>query len=131
MGDPMDGQRWIYFTDEEVKGLQPEFVALLDRARHDAGVPFTITCGFRDPEHNAQVGGVSDSAHLKGLAVDLHCPDSHTAFLIVQACLAVGIKRAGVYHGQPDAEGHVQSTHIHVDFDPDLPQEVLWTGFSH
>jgi len=124
-------KRWIYFTDEEVHGLDNEFVAMLDRARHLAAIPFEITCGFRDAAHNAAVGGVGDSAHLKGLAVDLRCTDSHQAFRIIQAALAVGFKRAGVYHGQPDPQGKVQSTHIHLDNDPNLPQEVMWTGFSH
>lgn len=122
---------YVYFKDEEVAGLDPAFVAKLDQARGIAGIPFTITCGRRDATHNAAVGGVSDSAHLTGHAVDLHAPDSHTAFRIASAALSVGIKRVGVYHGQPDAAGHVQPTHVHIDDDASLPQEVLWTGFSH
>lgn len=33
--------------------------------------PIVITSGYRSPEHNAKVGGVANSQHIKGLAVDL------------------------------------------------------------
>ena len=36
--------------------------------------PIHITSGFRCPELNAAVGGVTDSAHLHGLAADFLCP---------------------------------------------------------
>src|SRR4029077_19829076 len=37
--------------------------------------PVTITSGYRCPELNAAVGGVSDSAHLYGCAADLVVPE--------------------------------------------------------
>jgi len=42
----------------------------LDKAREYIGKPFTITSGLRLANKNAAVGGVSNSAHLKGEAVD-------------------------------------------------------------
>ena len=39
-----------YFRDEEIKNLDLEFVAMLDKARHVSGVPYTITSGYRTPE---------------------------------------------------------------------------------
>ena len=36
------------------------------------GKPMTITCGLRDPEYNREVGGIPNSEHKKGLAVDYH-----------------------------------------------------------
>lgn len=41
-------------------------VQLIDRLK-----PLTVTSGYRCPEHNADVGGVPDSLHIKGLAADL------------------------------------------------------------
>ena len=111
---------WRYFKDEEVVGLDKELVSKLDSARHVSGVPFTITSGKRSPDENQQAGGVQDSAHETGLAVDLRVPDGTSRFLMVSALLQAGFKRMGVY-----------DKHIHVDIDASKPQNVLWVGQSH
>jgi zinc D-Ala-D-Ala carboxypeptidase len=109
-----------FFTDDEIKGLDPEFVALLDWARGRAKIPFVITRGAVTPEQNKKDGGVENSAHLRGLAVDLHLEDGAHRFKMVQALVIAGFKRIGVY-----------DKHVHVDADPTLPQEVMWVGVSH
>lgn len=105
-----------YFTPEEAAGLQPEFVARLVEARKLAMTPFVITSGYRTPEHNAAVGGVPNSAHVRGLAVDLSAHDSVTRFKIVKALLDAGFTRVVLY---------ASDGHIHVDDDASLPQGVL------
>ena len=45
----------------------------LELVRKALGKPIIITSGYRCPALNARVGGVSTSAHTKGLAVDFHC----------------------------------------------------------
>jgi len=117
-------KRWTYFTDEEVANLDTEFVAKLDQARHIAGIPFVITSGFRSPEKNESIlgaGAVADSAHLKGLAVDLRVENSHEVALILDAVKTVGITRRGVYVNQD-----FQPVHVHVDLDPEKPDEVIF-----
>lgn len=111
--------RSVYFSDDEVKGLDQELVAKLDMARKVAGIPFIITCGVRTKEENDLVGGVSDSAHLTGKAVDLRCEDSTARFKMVSGLLSAGFKRV-----------EVASAHIHVDVDEDKPQYVMWLGLS-
>lgn len=106
--------RW--FTDDEVRGLRPELVAVLDYARQRAGVPFIITSGFRTPEQNDAAGGVSNSAHLRGWAVDLRAQDNETRFYIVTALLDVGFKRIVLY---------ASDGHLHADLDPSLPAPIL------
>jgi hypothetical protein len=118
--------RWTYFKDEEVIGLEPEFVAKLELARKAAGIPFIITCGKRTQEANATVGGVQDSAHLRGRGVDLHAGDSQARFRIVKGAIVAGFVRIGIY---TDGEGN--PTHVHLDDDMALPQEVMWNGVSH
>lgn len=44
----------------------------LELVRKALGSPIIITSGYRCPKLNARVGGVSTSAHTKGLAVDFH-----------------------------------------------------------
>lgn len=112
--------KWKYFTDDEVAGLSEELIKMLDEMREIAGMPIVITCGFRSVEHNAEVGGVTDSAHTKGLAVDIHCPDSMTRYILISAAFKVGFKRI-----------EAATEHIHVDIDESLPQNVMWLGVSH
>lgn len=103
-----------YFTDEETAGLQPALVERLVEARHRAMTPFTITEGL------AKGGShVANTAHARGLAVDIRAHDSVTRFKIVKALLDAGFVRVGVY-----------DKHIHADIDPSLPQGVCWVGRS-
>ncbi|HSD40845.1 MAG TPA: D-Ala-D-Ala carboxypeptidase family metallohydrolase [Burkholderiales bacterium] len=46
----------------------------LDRVRRLLGHPLDISSGYRCPELNAAVGGVPNSQHAQGLAVDFTCP---------------------------------------------------------
>jgi len=84
------------FTESEVKGLKHEFVLLLDKARDIAGIPFVINSGFRTPAHNKKVGGVANSAHLTGLAVDLRARTGAETYAIIKSAMEVGIKRIGI-----------------------------------
>ena len=46
---------------------------VLDPAREKLGAPIVVNSGYRCPKHNAAVGGVTNSQHLKGEAADI-CP---------------------------------------------------------
>lgn len=122
--------RYTHFTDAEVEGLDPEFVAKLDLATAKTAeislekrrIPFVITSGFRTAETNQSLGGaVSNSAHLKGLAVDLHVETSHDIWVMVAALNTVGINRVGVY-----VDANCQPVHLHCDVDPDKVPQVLF-----
>ena len=110
---------WKWFSDEEVEGLDPKLVQMLDHARGFAHCPFIITSGLRSREHNEAIGGVGDSAHTRGLAVDLRCEGSRTRFRMVSALLLAGFRRI-----------EVADKHLHADIDPDKPQDVMWLGTS-
>lgn len=103
--------KYKYFTEEEVKGLKPELVQKLDEAREYAGVPFTITSGFRTPEENKRVGGEANSAHLRGFAADIRAVGSTNYKKIVDAGIKAGFERIGFMKGA-----------IHFDCDPTLPK---------
>jgi uncharacterized protein YcbK (DUF882 family) len=98
--------------------IEPDenLVRMLDRARDIAGIPFQINSGVRSPERNAEVGGVDTSAHLTGHAVDIRCATSRHRFVMVCALIEAGFRRIGC-----------AKTFIHVDTDPDKPQDVIWT----
>lgn len=48
-----------------------ETVRMADEIRRRAGVPLKVNSGLRCARHNAEVGGVSNSLHTTGQAVDL------------------------------------------------------------
>lgn len=52
--------------------IDDDLVTLLENIREAAGgKAVTINSGYRSPEHNAAVGGVSNSQHVKGTAADI------------------------------------------------------------
>ena len=56
-------------------------VRKLEELRAVIGLPSQITSGYRPPAYNRMVGGVSNSAHINGLAADIVCPGLSTADL--------------------------------------------------
>lgn len=118
--------QYKYFKAEEVEGLNEEFVAKLDQARHLAGIPFVITSGFRTlPENESLVasGAAPHSSHLQGLAVDLRVQNDHEVYLILSSGIAVGITRYGIY-----TNANNKPTHVHLDVSKDdlHVSEVIW-----
>lgn len=103
--------------DEPGSGEQmdPEFMEMLNKARHLAGVPFKITSGVRSKEVNERCGGVKDSAHLKGLACDISTVDSRTRCRVLYGLIQVGFNRIGI-----------GPNFIHVDDDPSKAEDVTW-----
>lgn len=111
----LETKRYKYFTNEEVKGLKPELVTMLDKARELAGVPFVLTSTLRSPEVNTEVGGVANSAHLGGLAVDIRVRNSNERFRMIKALIEVGFTRIGI-----------AKTFCHADIDKSKPANVTW-----
>lgn len=104
-----------YFSEKEIVGLNPELVKKLDEARHIAGIPFKINSGLRNEEQNKKAGGVADSAHLSGLAVDIACTSDIDRWKIVSAFHKVGFTRIGI-----------AKTFVHGDIDTKKTQNVIW-----
>ena len=106
---------WKYFKEEEVQGLHIPLVDMLDGARELCGFPLVITSGYRDPEKNKAVGGVPDSSHTKGLAVDLSAPkDPFLREKMAWALGRAGFRRAFRY-----------PNHVHVDVDAEKAQDIF------
>lgn len=95
--------------------IEDRLLLRLDAARELAGIPFKITSGYRCPTYNDDIGGVQDSAHVKGLAADI-AADSKQKYPIISALISVGFVRIGVAKG-----------FIHADVDLSKPQKVIWT----
>jgi len=112
-----------YFSKKELSchcgcgfyNFSPVFLRKLTKARIKAGIPFVISSGCRCKAYNKIVGGVENSAHTKGLAVDIAIPNSSNRFTIIKALFYVGFNRIGI-----------ASNFIHVDDDFSKPQNVIW-----
>ena len=57
----------------EYMRLSPKLVEVLERIRNHVGRPVTIMSGYRPSDYNREVGGVSNSTHMDGLAADINC----------------------------------------------------------
>ena len=95
--------------------VHPQLVLALDLARTYAGIPFTISSGFRCQEHNANVGSKPTSSHTRGMAADIVYANGSDGLVMLKALLPY-FDRVGVGDG-----------FIHVDIDPDKPSPALWT----
>jgi hypothetical protein len=102
-------------SDPKMIGVSDKLMSMLDNARTIADVPFIITSGLRTVESNKKTGGVPDSAHLKGLAVDLACSDSFNRYKIIYGLFVGGFKRIGI-----------AKDHIHADIDETKDQFLIF-----
>ena len=107
----------IPVCEHAVRGVvSRSFIASLNQLEELCGFELHFNSGFRCPVCNKAAGGVPNSGHLRGLAVDVSAPDSGTRFRIVQASLKVGFRRIGI-----------GKNFIHLDTDDRLPQNMIWT----
>lgn len=97
------------------KYMRKEFLCKIDDARNRAGIPFHISSGYRTEAHNGFVGGVSDSAHLKGYAADIVCKSSRQRYKMINALIKAGFTRIGI-----------GDTFTHTDCDPSKDPSVVW-----
>lgn len=86
-------------------GMSQVLLDRLDQLRAMYGLPIYVSCGYRCPYHNAEVGGVSNSQHVLGTAADIYVDGDYQTFynLVINSGLFDGV---GYY---PDSE------FVHVD----------------
>ena len=97
------------------KNMRRDLIEILDAIRGRIGRALKITSGYRTREDNERVGGVLNSAHTRGLAVDVQTSDSSLRYALIEQALKCGIRRVGI-----------GKDFIHLDLDPDLPQKTCW-----
>lgn len=86
-------------------------------------VPLSITRWLSTPAHNQAVGGAPESAHLRGLAVDLVADSNDNLLLAARAARDAGFK--GI-------EVDLRNNHLHVDLqDRPAPWQVVIHADGH
>lgn len=93
-----------------------ELVNGLEAIRTIIDRPLHITSGLRCANHNAAVGGVPNSAHLRGTAADVAVSGGSNRHEFVWTALDVGMRGIGV-----------AKTFIHVDVDVEVPRPSMWS----
>ena len=85
----------------------------LERTRSLVGRPLVITSAYRDPLHNAKVGGAPRSQHKLGRAFDILLT-GHDRFALAEAARQAGFRGFGRYQ-----------SFLHVDT---RPEPAAWFG---
>lgn len=100
--------------------LHKDLVAVLTELEKRLGMSLIINSGYRDPTHNEDVGGVTDSEHTNdpSTAADVLCLRSVTRFRMLKELFSMNIRRIGI-----------GATFIHVGISTDHPQDVCWTYY--
>jgi uncharacterized protein YcbK (DUF882 family) len=98
--------------------MKPSALEMLDKARERSGLPFKINSGYRTPEHNKEIGGVEDSAHVRGYAADIDVSGFSPAAVVnvLFSLYSVGFRRIGLSWG----------SFIHADCDPLKDDPAFW-----
>ncbi len=103
------GQNWgTYVASSQVDTfcLSPKLRVLLWDFEGYFGRKVVLSSGYRDPEHNAAVGGQDQSYHMRCMAADIFIPGVDKSRLIAFALRNGGVGGLGCYPGR---------TFIHVD----------------
>ena len=95
--------------------LDKDLILSLERLERELERKLRYNSGYRCEACNAAAGGVKNSAHVRGKAVDIIVADSMQRFVIVRAVLQFSFVRVGI-----------GKNFVHVDVDTSLPQFVLW-----
>jgi uncharacterized protein YcbK (DUF882 family) len=93
----------------------PDALDTLTAAREIVGRPFRILSAYRDPIHNAKVGGAPLSRHKYGDAFDIALT-GHDRDELLEACKTAGFRGFGFYN-----------TFLHVD----LGSRRSWGKWKH
>ena len=87
--------------------ISPRLLNILEEIRSRVGdYPLHITSGYRPPAYNRKVGGVSNSAHIDGLAADIYS-DYMDVSELYDICDSVIGDRGGVGYYPSDGFIHV------------------------
>jgi putative chitinase len=97
---------------ENLKNLAEQ----MERVRALFGAVIEITSGYRNPQINALVGGVPNSAHALGHAADFHVHGME------DLAAAKRIRDSGLKFDQLI---HEKNRCVHISFDPKMRQQVL------
>lgn len=102
-----------------INDMDKHFLEVLDNVRELAGIPLVLNCAYRSKVYDLSKGRTGNSAHTRGLAVDIRCNTSANRYKIVSSALTAGITRIGI-----------GKTFVHLDIDTTLPKNVIFDYYE-
>jgi len=124
-----------YFTENEIAcpccgkdNADSRFLSMLDMLRYRVGHPIRVHSFCRCEKYNKEVGGVSDSAHLDGLAADLEAGSTHDRGQMIY-------EWADIIRAENDKEDtpfrvEVGKTYIHLDISQQKVAPCVWLNIA-
>jgi uncharacterized protein YcbK (DUF882 family) len=107
---------WNYFSIDELKcggtdecNMDEEFMERLVALRHKFNEPMVVSSGYRDSSYNQVIGGVRNSPHLHGKAVDILI-GGKGAYRLIGLAIQQGFTGIGV-----SQRGPYESRFLHLD----------------
>lgn len=91
---------------------------LLEQVRALVDAPIIVSSGYRSPALNQLVGGAANSAHMLGLAADIHTDK------LVPKELTEMISKSGIMFDQLIDEGRW----VHIGLSADVPRRQVLTA---
>lgn len=118
-----------YFTADELRcqhtseeGITPKFLEKLNAIRHECDFPFTITSGYRAPEHPIEARKATPGAHASGRAVDIGVRGDR-ALKVIEVALKHGMTGIGV-----NQKGGSRFIHLDdLDASGKFPRPTIWS----
>ncbi len=103
----------------------------LDEYREEIGKPIHVDSAYRCKEHNKAIGGVENSAHIFGYAIDVNI-DGMTSGKMFEMFSGLNSLQAGRLKPKTRFKGvglYPNSRHFcHVDMLPNKPRPNTWKG---
>ena len=118
-----------YFSKKELQckcgcgkaKMDEEFMARLDLLRNTYANPITLNSAYRCPKHNKAQGGVDDSPHVHGIAVDIRCSGSE-AHMLLDLIMELDFKGVGI-----SQKGDHAKRFIHIDDKQEGTRPWIWS----
>lgn len=101
----------------KIENIHPDLIDILKGLEDEMGFELTINSGYRNVDHNTEVGGVPDSEHTYSPAegVDVLCKQGLTRYQMIAWLVSKGVRRIGV-----------GKEFIHIGIAEDKPHPVIW-----
>ena len=121
---------WEFFSVQELKckgtdeiDMDEQFMKKLEALRKELNQPMIVTSGYRHAAYNQVVGGVRNSPHIYGKAVDIAC-HGKKAYNIIRLGMKYSFTGIGVKQHGPH-----EKRFIHLDTMPndDHPRPYIWS----